>query len=104
VEHRSIGSISAEGVVQTFCRSLELSLLPEREELTAIRTPALPAAANASMPRIWTPCRVGTRIFDQWLSFSRISQRCFGEKLVAPNMICPMGSGWLTFTLFVIAS
>ena len=88
---------------QDFCSSLELSLLPEREELVAIRTPALPAAANASMPQIWTHCGVGTRIFDQWLSFSRIPQRCFGEKLVAPNIICPVDGGWLVFTLFVIA-
>jgi hypothetical protein len=55
------------------------------------------------MPQIWTHCGVGTRIFDQWLSFYRIPQRCFGEKLVAPNIICPVDGGWLVFTLFVIA-
>jgi hypothetical protein len=49
------------------------------------------------------PASVGTRNFDQWLSFSRISQRCYGEKVVAPNMICPIDGGWLAFALFVIA-
>jgi hypothetical protein len=43
--------------------------------------------------RFGHPVRVGTRIFDQWLSFSRISQRCFGEKLVAPQYDLPYRRG-----------